>query len=153
MFAASVLALMAQFFQYHAEKDAMSDQVLHVARVGDGSPSLAIMCGPETNSQLVVDLDPGMTLRDRKGGRLVRFTNRIRFGDGEVQDVDVRYLDDRVLIVGPAASEFAANAKASSRVTFEILDSRDRPQHVQVRLIGGGEAIGRVERECDFLSR
>lgn len=153
MFTATMLAMLAQSFQYHAEIDAMSDEILHVARIGDESPSLAIMCGAETDAKMFVDLDPGMNLNDRKGGRLARFTNRVRFGDGPVQDVDVRYYDDRVLIAGRAAAEFARAAKESSRVTFEIFDSRDIPQHVQIRLIGASESIGRVERECENLSR
>lgn len=144
-----VLALFAQSFAYSVQRDLITDDELHVARLSQpAGPSLSIACGVGTDHHMVIDFRPNHILDDRYGGALVSFTNRVRFGDQAPKDVDVEYQNDHVLIFGRAATEFAQAAKDADRVVIEIVDAGGRVLQIPVPLTGAAEAIGKVEAAC-----
>lgn len=145
----ALIALAVAGFQYEARRDMITDQITHIATLDlGGRRSLMIVCGAGTDGELIVNYKPGKSLDDRKGGILLPFTNRFRFGTNQPIDLEVTYRKDTVIIDGRDAWTFLTEAKLSSTVTIEYQDYSDSVFQHRFALDGLPVAAAAIESRC-----
>ena len=149
------IALLAEAaFEYSVQADMMTDAKTHIARIGVArGPSIVIACGAATDNQMVVNFKPGTPLDDFKGGILLPFRNRIRFGDATPVEMEVEYLRDTIVITGSDAVAFTKAAMTSDQVVFEFKDYRETVRQMRLPLSGAADSISQVEAGCGVIAK
>ena len=149
------IALLAEAaFKYTVQADMMIVAKTHIARMGSArGPSIVIACGAATDNEMMVNIKPGTPLDDFKGGILMPFKNRVRFGDAIPVDMEVEYLRDTIVFTGRDAIAFAKAAKASDQVVIEFKDYRDTVRQMRLPLTGAAESISQVESGCGIIAK
>lgn len=144
------MALLAQgMFEYKAQKDVMTDGITHIAHMEfENDSSLVIACGSETDGKLVVNYKPQELLTDFKGGLLLPFTNRVRFGDEPPLDLVVEYRSGTVLFQGKSAWAFFDGVASSHKVAIEYEDFTRTTRRHSFRLIGNWDIVEPIEKNC-----